>query len=98
METRITFKMQVGKRAYLLYIDCDVTHTYVTIKNGKYIIMYCHNVSIDKKDSDADYKEIFEVSLDEDNHMIVEFKNEPEKIGIFSQQSNGKMQFFIEGV
>lgn len=98
METRITLKMQVNKRSYLLYIDCNVDHTDVTVKNGKYIIIYCHNVSIDEKNSDMDYKDVFEISPDGDYHMMVEFKKNPEKIRIFSQSSNDKtMQFFIEG-
>ena len=98
METRITFKAQIGKRLYILYIDCNVNCTDdVTIKNGKYVIIYGHNVSIGKE-SDADYKDVFEISPDGDYHMMVEFKNDPKEIRIFSQESNGEMQFFIEGV
>lgn len=98
METRITFKTQIDKRLYLLYIDCNVNCTNdVTIKDGKYVIIYGHNVSIGKE-SDADYKDVFEISPDGDYHMVVEFKNEPKEIRTTSQESDSKILFFIEGV
>lgn len=97
MNTRITFRMQVGKRLYFLYMDCNVDHTDVTVKKGKYVIIFCHNMSIDEKNSDADYKEAFEISPDGDYHTLIEFKKNPQKIRVFSKEGLGGMQFFIEG-
>lgn len=95
---RITVKTQVGKRLYILYMDCNVDYTDATIIKGKYVSLFCHNLSVDEKNSNSDYKDVFEISPDGDYHVLIGFKNNPEKIRIFSKQSNGEMQFFIEGV
>ena len=101
MVTRITIKAQIGKRLYLAYIDCDTDHTDTTIIKGKSVSIACLNSSIDEKNSDSDYNDVIEISYDGDYHVLIAFKNNPEKIRIFSKESdlNGKsMQFFIEGV
>ena len=100
METRITIKAQVGKRLYLAYMDCYVDYTDATVIKGKYVSIFCHNSSVDEKNSDSDYKDVIEISHDGDYHILIGFKNDPEKIRVFSKESdfNGKsMQFFIEG-
>jgi hypothetical protein len=101
MKTRITVKAQIGKRLYLVYLDCYVDYTDATVIKGKYVSIFCHRLSVDEKNSDSDYKDAIEISYDGDYHVLIGFKNNPEKIRIFSKESdlNGKsMQFFIEGV
>lgn len=97
MNTRITVETHVSKRLYILYMDCDVDYTDATVIKGKYVSIFCHRLSIDEKNSDSDYKDVIEITLDGDNHVLIKFKNNPERIRIFSKEGLGGMQFFIEG-
>ena len=63
----------------------------------------CNDDTIQKRDITMEaFSElkapVFEISPDGDYHVLIGFKNNPEKIRIFSKQSNGEIQFFIEGV
>ena len=63
METIIKFKMEVGKKTYLLFIDCDTNVVDVTLLKGKFVSVFCHNVSINEELSSKDYKEAFRLAL-----------------------------------
>ena len=97
MKTVAEFKLKVGKRTYLLWIDCEVNVSDVRILKGKYIVFYCHNASINEKNSHKDYKKAFEVTPDGDFHLVIEFKKNPSDIRVLSQINfhNGPNQIII---
>ena len=85
MNTRINFKTKVGDRECNLYIDCDVDFWDLSFRNNKFVEFFAHNVFIDEKHSDKDYKKVFEVTSDGDYHSVVEFKNNLKEIRMFMQ-------------
>ena len=84
METIIKFKMKVGERTYLLFIDCDTNVVDVSLLKGKFVSVFCHNVSINEELSSKDYKEAFEFSNDGDYHFLVEIKKDFMKYLVYS--------------
>lgn len=84
METIIKFKMKVGEKTYLLFIDCDTNVVDVTLLKGKFVSVFCHNVSINEELSSKDYKEAFDFSNDGDYHFLVEIKKDFMKYLVYS--------------
>ena len=89
MEAKLIFKTKVGKRNFLLTMNCYANSTDVTIENEKYVSVLCHLPTVDEKCSHKDYKKVFEISPDGDFHILVEFKNNPKNIHVTSQYSSG---------
>ena len=90
MTGRIECSLQVGKRFYNLYINCEVDHTDLRVIDKNRVSIYCNQPSIDEKCTHKDYKKAFELSPDGDYHLLIEFKKQPEDIRIFSQYSKYK--------
>ena len=85
MRGRIQCSLQVGKRLYNLFINCDVDHTDLRVIDNNRVSIYCNQPSIDVKCTHKDYEKAFKVSQDGDYHLLVEFKKQPENIRVYSQ-------------
>ena len=100
MRASITCKMHVGKRTYVLLIDCDVDHTDVLVRDNRYVSVYCNMPSINEKGTHKDYEKAFEISQDGDYNLLIDFKKNPKNIRIFSQYNEYKgpnLQIVLEG-
>ncbi len=86
MESIIIFRTSVDGGERALQIECDIYSPDIIVRDNKFVTrLYAGSVSINEKCSDKDYKSFFEITIDDDNNSVVEFKNAQNQICISIQ-------------